>query len=148
MSARAIAATWNFITKIIPISFELSSPIFPLDKLTSKILLLSIMSRILNPLFVCPIILRIMVFERNGPNLLTTQLVTSPDSFDFCDAGYSFVQKSSTLRSVTCFSFDFMKSSSTSSFGISINVPPCGSAINNRAQFRKICSIRGPTIPV
>ena len=45
VSTRLIAAVWNFITKIIPSSFEFNSPILPFDRFTSKIFLLSIMSR-------------------------------------------------------------------------------------------------------
>ena len=146
--ARAIAAAWNFITKIIPRSFEFKSPIFPFDKFASKILRLFIISAKLNPLFFCPIIFRIASLEINGPNFDTTQLITSPASLDRCDAGNSFVQKSSTCWSVTYFSLLFINASSISNFGISINVPPPGSLISSNAQFRNICSRRGPTIPV
>ena len=92
--------------------------------------------------------LRIASLEINGPNFATTQDTTSPASLDRCDAGNSFVQKSITCGSVTYFSLLFTNSGSMRHFGISINVPPAGSDINNNAQLRKMCSKRGPTIPV
>ena len=134
--------------KIIPSSLALSSPSLPFDRLTNKIFLLSIISRMLNPDFVWPMILRIESLEINGPNFETTHDITSPASFDRCEAGNSFVQKSITCGSVTYFSLLFTNSGSMRHFGTSINVPPAGSAINSSAQLRKICSSRGPTIPV
>ena len=136
------------MTKMIPSSFELRSPILPLERLTSKILLLFIISGKLNPLLVWPIILRIASLLMNGPNLEITQLIKSPASLERCEAGNSLVQKSSTCRSVTYLSLALRNCSSTSSFGTSTNVPPAGSAISSNAQLRKMCSRRGPTIPV
>ena len=147
ISARLMAAAWNFITKIIPNSFEFNSPVRPLDKLTNRIFLLSIMSLRLNELFCWPMILRIISLDKNAPNLLTTQLVTSPASFDFCEFGHSLVQKSNTLRSVTYCNLAFINSESISSFGISTKVPPLGSAINSKALLVNIRSNLGPIIP-
>ena len=133
---------------MIPSSREFSSPILPFDRLTSRIFLLSMISRILKPLFVCPMIFRIASLEMNGPNFETTHEITSPASFDFCDCGNSFVQKSSTCGSVTYLSLLLTNSGSIKHFGISINVPPAGSDISSSAQLRKICSNLGPTMPV
>ena len=147
MSARPIAAAWNFITKTIPRSFAAASPNLPLERLTSKILLPSITSLILNALFFWPIMLFIRPLSK-GAHFETTQETSSPASFDFWEAGHSLVQKSIARWFRRYLIFDLANSGSTKTFGISINVPPSGSLINSNAAFRTIFSIRGPTTPV
>ena len=80
----------------------------PFERFTSKIFLLSMISRKLKPPLVWPMTLRMESLLMNGPNFDTTHDITSPASLDRCDAGNSLVQKSSTLWSFTYFSLDFM----------------------------------------
>ena len=89
---RLMAAVWNFITKIIPRSFELSSPSLPFERFTSKIFWSSITWRISNEDLVWPKMLRIIVLEMNGDHFDENQVTTSPASLDFCEAGNSLVQ--------------------------------------------------------
>ncbi|MNH08287.1 hypothetical protein D3C79_676990 [compost metagenome] len=135
------------MTKIIPSSCEFSSPVRPFERFTSKIFLLSIISRRLKPLFVWPIILRIISFERKAPNLLTNQPSTS-DLFASLVCAISLFQKSSTVRSVMYFIFSSVNDWSLNTCGTSINVEPFGSLMIVRAALRNQCSYRGPIIPV
>ena len=96
MSARPMAAALNFITKIIPRSCELSSPTLPFERLTSKIFLLSMISRRSKPLLVWPMMLRIMSFAKKAPNLDANQPSISPLALSVVWA-ISLFQKSSVV---------------------------------------------------
>ena len=146
ISARLIAAAWNFITKTIPNSLAACSPIIPLDKLTKRIFWLSITSLMLKAEFFWPIILFISPLSK-GAHLDTTQEVISPASLDFWEAGHSLVQKSIALWFLRYFILEIAKSGSTNTLGMSMKVPPLGSLINNIAALRTILSILGPTMP-
>ncbi|EKD46216.1 MAG: hypothetical protein ACD_68C00094G0002 [uncultured bacterium] len=69
ISALLMAASWILVITIEPNKEAASSPIFPLAKLSSNILLLSIISRIFMVDLLWPTILRISEIDKNCPTL-------------------------------------------------------------------------------
>jgi hypothetical protein len=111
-------------TKIRPIRLEFSSPSFPFDRFTSKIFLLSIMSRKLKDDFSWAIIGRIKSFAKKTSNLFVIYGTMFASSASPPAWVAIFSQNCFTIIFLQCFSFRFLKASSDKTLEISIIVQP------------------------